>query len=158
LRLALREMRRITFDETGLRITDIEIIRVRSAQLNGCQTCLSFRVVRDDPARAVGAEDRLGDDFYLAITGDGPITPLNDRERLIREFCGRFVTDHVSMDQDEAFWQRLKTHFNDAGLVELAMTVASFCMSARFNHVLGIDEVCEIDYPGRISRWADTPV
>jgi alkylhydroperoxidase family enzyme len=154
LRGPMKELRRATLDDSGLAITDIEVIRVRSAQLNGCQTCLNYRVLRDDPKRAAGAEQRLSDGFYLAITGDGDPAPLTERELLIREFTERFVTDHFSLDGDEVFWARLKTHFSDEALVELALTVASFSMSARFNHVLGVDAVCEIDWPGRTAPRA----
>lgn len=156
LRSAAKELRRATLDGTRLSVADIEVIRVRSAQLNGCQTCLNFRIGRDDPSRAGAAAARLTDDFYLAITGDGPVGPLSERERLVRTFTERFILDHRSLDADEALWARLKAEFGDGELVELTMTVASFMMSARFNHVLQVDDVCEIDWPGRLAAHTAT--
>lgn len=149
IRGANRRLRQATLDETRLPIAEIEVLRVRSAQLNGCQACLGYRMARDDPERAAGAEDRLTDDFYAAVLGEGDLGVLTERERLVRELTGRFITDHFSLDDDEWFWGRVKASFDDAELVELAMTIASFSMSARFNHVLGLDGVCEIDWPGK---------
>jgi alkylhydroperoxidase family enzyme len=134
-----------------LSITEIEVIRVRSAQLNGCRTCLTFRIGRDDPERAAGAEHRLTEEFYVAILGEGDPAVLTGREQLARELTERFATDHFTLDEDDEFWARAASHFDDAGLVELTLTVASFCMSARFNHVLGLDAVCEIAWSGRIA-------
>lgn len=160
VRSANRRLRQATLDETRLSITEIETLRLRSAQLNGCETCRNYRMVRDDPSRAAGAENRLTDDFYAAVLGDGDLGVLTERERLVRELTDAFVTDHFTLDEDEWFWGRIKAYFDDAELVELTMTIASFCMSARFNHVLGLDAVCEIDYPGktapRVAEHAST--
>lgn len=157
VRAANRRLRQATLDETRLPITEIEVLRVRSAQLNGCETCLGYRMARDDPARAAGAEDRLTDAFYAAIVGDGDLSVFTDRERIVRELTERFITDHFSLDDDEPFWARVRDHFDDAELVELTMSIASFMMSARFNHVLGLDTVCDIDWPGKTApRLAGT--
>ena len=149
LRNSLKEMRRLTLDATSLSVEEIEVIRVRSAELNGCRTCLSYRTGRDDPQRAGASAQRMDDDFYAAITGEGAPGALTDRETIARELTTRWVQDHFALDADEAFWQFVKRHYDDAGLVELALTIASFSMSARFNHVLGLDEICEIDWPGK---------
>ena len=79
LRNSLKEMRRLTLDATSLSVEEIEVIRVRSAELNGCRTCLSYRTGRDDPQRAGASAQRMDDDFYAAITGEGAPGALTDR-------------------------------------------------------------------------------
>lgn len=145
LRKAMKELRRATLDDTSLPFTEIEVIRLRCAQLNGCETCLSYRMDRDDPQRGARADGRLTPEFYAAVIGEGDLDALTEREQLIREFCDRFYGDHFALDHDEAFWARMKAHFTDNELVEVGIVLMSFGMSARFNHVLGVDEVvCEV--------------
>lgn len=155
LRAAMKELRRATLDDTSLDLAEIEVIRLRCAQLNGCATCFNYRMERDDPDRAARACGRLTPSFYAAVIGDGDLSPLTERERLTRAFCDRFSDDHLSLDQDGEFWAELKERFSDVELVELGITVMSFAMSARFNHVLGVDEAdaCEV-LPARVSLAA----
>lgn len=145
LRTAMKELRRATLDDTSLPFAEIEVIRLRCAQLNGCETCFDYRMDRDDPVRAARADGRLTSAFYAAVIGEGDTGILTEREQLIREFCERFCADHFSLDGDDAFWARLKERFGDTELVEIGITVMSFAMSARFNHVLGVDAAaCDV--------------
>lgn len=140
IRGANRAMRKVTLDDTSLRISEVEVIRLRCAQLNGCLVCSDYRLDRDDPDRAARAADRFSPEFYAAILGEGPLEALTIRERLVRELAERFTLDHFSLVDDEPFWDRMHTHFSDTEIVDAGMVVASFCMSGRFNRVLGLDE------------------
>ena len=145
LRAAMKELRRLTLDRTRLSLSEIEALRLRSAQLNGCETCSNFRIERDDPTRAPRAEGRLTPEFYAAVLGEGDLGVLTERERLVREFTERFTLDPFSLDNDEEFWAQMEASFDEQEIVEVGITVMSFVMSARFNHVLGVDGmVCEI--------------
>ncbi|SRR5579884_703363 len=149
LRRSMKELRRLTLDETRLSMSEIEALRLRSAQLNGCATCMRYRLERDDPARGARAEGRLTPEFYAAVLGEGDLSVLTERERLAREFTERFTVDHFSLDNDEEFWIRMKANFDDQEIVEVGITVMSFVMSARLNRVLGVDAVtCEISVSG----------
>jgi alkylhydroperoxidase family enzyme len=150
LRVAMKEMRRATLDETQLEFAEIEVVRLRCAQINGCETCFGYRMVRDDPARAARAQGRLTDEFYASIVGDAePVGVLTPREILLREFCDRFYGDHFALSDDDEFWARLHEVFDDAELTEAGITVMSFGMSARFNHVFGVDAAaCDIQVSG----------
>jgi alkylhydroperoxidase family enzyme len=143
LRTAMKELRRVTLDETILPFSEIEVIRLRCAQLNGCRTCFSYRMERDDPERAARAGGRLTPEFYAAVLGDGDPGVLTEREVLLRELCERFYLDHFSLDEDEPFWERVRSAFTDAELAEATITLMSFGMSARLNRVLGVDGVSE---------------
>jgi alkylhydroperoxidase family enzyme len=155
MRNAMKELRRLTLDENRLAFSEIEAIRLRSAQVNGCQTCFNYRMDRDDPERAARADGRLTPEFYAAVLGEGDLAVLTERERLVRELTERYSLDHFSLDQDEAFWARMKASFDDAELVEAGITIMSFAMSARFNHVFGLDGIaCEI--PGAADRELET--
>jgi alkylhydroperoxidase family enzyme len=151
LRAAVRRLRQSTLDETSLRIEEIEAVRVLSARLNGCRACSAFRLARDDPNRAGDAAARLDEGFYAAVLGDSPRTRLTERERLACELTERFVADHQALAADAPFWAHAQRLFGDVALVELVLSVSSFCMSARFNRVLDVDAICELDWPNRIA-------
>jgi alkylhydroperoxidase family enzyme len=145
LRDAMKELRRLTLDGTSLSMTEIEAIRLRSAQLNGCRTCFGYRIERDDPERGARASGRLTQAFYDAVLGDGDIATLTEREQILRELTERYSLDHFSLDEDERFWARMRASFTDAEIVEAGITIMSFVMSARFNRVLGLDgDACEL--------------
>ena len=154
LRAAMKELRRATLDDTSLPFTEIEVIRVRCAQLNGCETCFNCRMDRDDPERAARADGLADARVLRGRRRREDLAVLTERERLIREFCGRYSNDHFSLDEDEELWARMKARFGDTELVEIGITVMSFTMSARFNHVLGVDEVVG-DFPLGVARARD---
>lgn len=145
LRANMKQQRRLTLDKTSLSLPEIEAIRLRSAQVNGCQTCFGYRIGRDDPERAPRAAGRLTPEFYAAVLGDAEVGILTRREQLLRELTERYSLDHFSLDGDEAFWDQMRASFTDAEIVEAGITIMSFVMSARFNHVFGLDgDACEV--------------
>src|SRR5579871_5384608 len=85
LRHAMKELRRLTLDCTNLSMSEIEAIRVKSAQVNGCRTCFDYRIERDDPDRGARAAGRLTPAFYNAVIDGVDLDVLTEREELLRE-------------------------------------------------------------------------
>jgi len=102
----------------------IELLRLRSAQLGGCEECAGVRY-----------GDVIGeDDASCMLTGaDGA---FSDRERLALRFMTLMHTDHHRIDAD--FYAELHTVFTTAEIIELAMFAATSVGAHRFLHTLDL--------------------
>jgi alkylhydroperoxidase family enzyme len=103
----------------------LELVRIRSAQLGGCEPCSASRKVEGATEEAVACllNPALRDD-------------LTDRERLALEFLERLSSDHRGIDDD--FYRRLAGHFTTAEIVELGLTCAHTMGTHRFMHTLNL--------------------
>jgi alkylhydroperoxidase family enzyme len=129
------------YSESRLPVRVFEAARMRIAQINRCSVCLAYRTPRDRP-RPDRAEE-LPEGFYSAVAEWRTSVELGEAERVAIEFAERFALDHLSLDQDDAFWARLHAEFDDAEIVDLTLAVAAFVAGGRVAHVLGID-ACEV--------------
>jgi alkylhydroperoxidase family enzyme len=138
-----RAFSRAVYSSSQLPQREFEAARFRVALVNGCARCQALRLARDLPGRADRAEE-LPESFYEALGEwrDAPI--FTERERLAIEFAERFATDHRALAEDDGFWDRMYDAFEDAEIVDLSLSVASFLGGGRFHHVLGTDAVCPV--------------
>lgn len=148
------------YERTRLSAREVEAARVRTAQLNGCRTCQTWRAERDLPG-VFARRGRSGEGsflergplpdatFYAAIGVDWRGSEVFDeRERLAIEYAERMGSDPHSFDTAGEFWDRMHRHYDDGEIVDLTICVASFIAGGRFLHALDIDPaVCAID-PG----------
>jgi AhpD family alkylhydroperoxidase len=125
----LRAMSVAVYEQSTLSIREREVARYRIAQLNECNVCLN--------TRAKGAIERgLTDELYQRIAQYVELPELTPRERLAAEFAEQFAIDHTQIG-DELF-ERLREHYSDAEILELAVT-AGFCVGmGRAFHVLDV--------------------
>lgn len=127
------------YEHSTLSLREFEAARLRIAQVNHCMFCLDWRTERDG--------ERVPESFYGEIEHwrDGAGTDdLTPRERLAAEYAERFAADHLSLDGDEGFWERMKAAYTDAEIVELSMSIGSWIAFGRVNHVLGVDAECRL--------------
>jgi hypothetical protein len=103
----------------------LELLRIRSAQLGGCEPCMASR--KDEGA----TEDAVACLVDPALRGD-----LSDRERIAIEFIDLLATDHHRIDDDT--YRRLSEHFTTAEIVELGLVCASAIGTHRFLHTLNV--------------------
>ena len=126
--------------------TLLELLRIRSAQLGGCEPCMGSRKVKGATEEAVACLSSP------ALRGD-----LNARERLALEFLDLLATDHHRIGRD--LYQRLAQHFTTAEIVELGSTAGHMIGSHRFLHTLDVfgEEEPVIAYaPEQVgSTWAE---
>jgi alkylhydroperoxidase family enzyme len=140
-----------TYKKSKLSLREFEGARTRTAQINGCQACQSFRANRDLPdmfqlrEEAVTQNGPAPDEaFYQAVSEFRTSSILSARERLAIEYAEGMGLDPQGLAQDEAFWARFKAAFSDDEIVDLSFCVAAWIGFGRVAHALGIDTVCAI--------------
>ena len=106
-----------------------ELVRLRIATLNGCQTCRAARL----SANTVSEHEALSVDAYDKADG------YSGRERAAIRLAERMALDHLSID-DEVI-RELHEHFDDAELLELLMMAGQYIGFGRLLAVLQLEEV-----------------
>jgi alkylhydroperoxidase family enzyme len=157
LTAALAHLSGTVYQETQLSIRVVEAARIRTAQINGCRTCSTWRAARDLPDQFellggdvgrsfVGRADVKPDEaFYEAIEHWQSATIFDERERLAIEVAERMGEAPRSFEGDVSFWTRMHTHFTDDEIVDLLVSIGSWIAAGRFMHILEIDlEVCSV--------------
>ena len=138
------------YRDSKLSLREFEGARARTAEINGCLICQSFRAERDlggmfaGTSRGTVVDNGPAPDeaFYRAVS-EWRTSPLySDRERLAIEFAERFGTEPKALAEDETFWEKARVAFGDAEIADLAHSVAAWVGLGRVAHVLGFDEVC----------------
>jgi alkylhydroperoxidase family enzyme len=103
----------------------LELLRIRSAQLGGCEPCMASRKVE-------GATEEV----VACLTNPALRSDLSDRERLALEFLELLATDHHSIG--DALFRRLAAHFTTAEIVELGSTCGHMIGTHRFLHTIDV--------------------
>jgi len=103
----------------------LELLRIRSAQLGGCEPCMGSRKVP-------GATE----DLVACLTSPSLRRDLSDRERLALEFLELLATDHHRIGDD--LYHRMGLHFTTAEIIELGQTCGHMIGSHRFIHTLNL--------------------
>ena len=126
--------------------TLLELLRIRSAQLGGCEPCMASRKVEGATEEAVAC-------LTSATLREG----LGERERLALEFLDLLATEHHRIGDD--MYRRLAAHFTTAEIIELGSTCGHMIGTHRFLHTLDVFGEREpvIAYaPGQVGvAWAD---
>lgn len=99
-----------------------ELLRVRSAQINGCAPCSASR-----KEETVSEED-------IACMVDPDAANYSPRERLALRFLTLMATDHHAVTPD--VYRELATEFTTAEIVELGWTCSMNIAGHRFMHTL----------------------
>ena len=75
---------------------------------------------------------------------DGEENGFSDRERLALEYAERLAVDHHNMD--DGFFDRLRTQFNDAEILEIGMMAGQYIGFGRLLMVLDLTpKSCPVD-------------
>jgi AhpD family alkylhydroperoxidase len=116
-----------------------ELVRMRIAVINGCQTCLTWRTPE-------AVEAGVTDDLLAEVAdwrGSDRFTPA---ERVALEFTELFCTDSVGISDE--LMQRLEQHFDAGQIVDLALVIGKYLSQGRFMQVLGLDAACVVPTGG----------
>jgi len=143
------------YQETKLPFRVVEAARIRTAQINGCRTCQTWRSSRDLPAvfareqgelsrSFVGRAESVPDDaFYNGIAEWRTSSLFSESERVAIEYAERMGEAPHSFAGDEVFWRRVHAQFTDEEIVDLTFSIGSWIAAGRALHILEIDpEVC----------------
>jgi len=101
-----------------------ELLRIYSAELNGCGSCSQSR-----------KEDSVSDED-LQCLADPTGGSLSPRERMALKFLTLMVTDHHAITRET--YAELSEHFSTAEIVELGWSCASAMAGHRFMHSLDL--------------------
>jgi len=124
------------YEHSTLSLREFEAARTRIAQINHCGFCLDWRTERDG--------ERVDEALYAQVADWRDADGLSERERLSAEYAERFAVDHLSLDDDEDFWVRMRGAYTDNEVIELSMCIGSWIAFGRLNHVLGVDAACAL--------------
>lgn len=102
---------------------------LKSAAMIGCEFCVD---IGSWEARASG----LSDEQLLALPGYADSDLFSPLEKLVLDFA--VAMTRTPPDVDDDLFTRLREHFDEPQIVELAMTVALENLRSRFNQALGI--------------------
>jgi len=101
----------------------LEMLRIRSAQLGGCEPCMNARKV-----------DEVTEDVVACLISPSMRGDLSERERRALEFLDLLATDHHRID--DAVYQGLAEVFTVAEIIELGTTCGHMIGTHRFIHTL----------------------
>jgi hypothetical protein len=123
----------------------LELLRIRSAQLGGCEPCMASRKV-------AGATEEV-----VACLINPALSGLNPRERIALEYLELLATDHFKIGDE--MYRRLAEHFTTAEIVELGLTCSHMIGTHRFMHTLNVygdtDPVIAYDRTQVGKTWAE---
>jgi alkylhydroperoxidase family enzyme len=112
-----------------------ELVRLRIATLNGCETCKAARLASD----TIPEEQALGIDSY---EGSGDYSPA---ERAAVRFAEMLAVRHFDIDDHEI--ALLREHFDDAEMLELMMMAGQYIGFGRVLATLQLETVaCPVPY------------
>jgi AhpD family alkylhydroperoxidase len=112
-----------------------ELLRMRIAMINGCQTCLAWRTPE---AIAAGVTEEL-----LAGVADWRDSDrYSETEKIVLDFTEQFCGDSAGISDE--LMARLGEHFDAGEIVELTLVIGKYLSQGRFMQVLGLDQACVI--------------
>jgi alkylhydroperoxidase family enzyme len=134
------------FNDSPLTPREREMIRMIFVYETDCNLCSETRATKDMPGYGDGEE--IPEELYEHLHEFRTWPAYTDRERLLMEFCERYMRDYQDLSRDQAFWERLTTTFSEVELADLCLLAGHWEIQRRLLHLLiGVDQVCEI--PGR---------
>ncbi|MDG2005653.1 MAG: hypothetical protein P8J20_20195 [Novosphingobium sp.] len=101
----------------------LEMLRIRSAQLGGCDPCMDARKV-----------DEVTEEVVACVANPALRNDLTARERLALAFLDMLASDHREIG-DETY-RELAEHFTTAEIIELGSTCGHMIGTHRFIHTL----------------------
>jgi alkylhydroperoxidase family enzyme len=102
-----------------------ELVRLRSAQLGGCEQCQAARY-----------EDSVGDEEFVCMAQPAGADQFSPREQAALEFVRLMHVDHFSIN--DGTYRMLHEHFTTAEIVELGMMIAGLLGTHRFMRTLDL--------------------
>ena len=108
----------------------IELMRLRIAFHNQCRSCMAIRYT--------SAADTFTEDDVCSLEKPAEADNLDEREKLAIDFGERFATNHLSID--DACFEKLKSHFSEAEIIELMLHCALYVGMGRMAALLDMTE------------------
>lgn len=114
-----------------------ELARMRIALANECEVCRN--------ARYDQGQDEGLDELFYAHAADWRGWPgYSAREKLAAEYAEGIATDHLALRGNADFWKRLRQHYSDAEVVDLAICCSLWLGAGRTMRVLDVGQTCAL--------------
>ena len=128
--LAMSAMYRV-LDRTTSPIEPVlrSLIQVRVSQINLCPFCIDLN-------SAIGFQRGVSDEKLAALAQSADSMLFTEREQAAIEFAQAVTRGDRPVDAE--LIARLRRHFDDQAIVELAALIAYQNMSSKFNAALGV--------------------
>ena len=114
-----------------------EVARMRIALANQCEVCRNARY-------AEGAGDDLDEALYANAAQWRTAPGYCARERLAAEYAEGIALDHIALRENDDFWKRLRQHFSDEEIVDLALCCTLWLGAGRTMRVLDVGQTCSL--------------
>lgn len=95
----------------------VELVRLRIAFFNQCRSCMAIRY-------SDAVADGVDEGAVCSLEKPQEADNLSDAEKAAIRFGELMATDHLAIN--DAIYDELRKHFNEAQIVELGMTCAFF--------------------------------
>lgn len=95
----------------------LELVRLRLAFHNQCRSCMAMRF-------QAAVDDGLTEDLVCSLEKPSEAPDLTEREKAALEYADIFAINHFAITDDT--FRKLREHYTEAELVELAMFVAYY--------------------------------
>lgn len=109
----------------------IELVRVRMAYHTQCRTCMTMRFQEC-------LEDGLTQDMVCSLEKPQEATNLTPQERKAIEYCDKFATDWLSID--DKYFDEMRQLFTESEIVQLGMVCALHLGTGRLMASYAITE------------------
>ena len=114
-----------------------ELARMRIALANECEVCRNARYDQ-------GGDEGLDQAFYAHAADWRSWSGYSAREKLAAEYAEGIATDHLALRGNADFWRRLRQHYSDAEVVDLAICCSLWLGAGRTMRVLDVGQTCAL--------------
>lgn len=129
----------------------VELVRIRIAWHNQCRSCMATRY-------GFGTEAGVDEELVCALEHPPEAGALDDAERAAIAYADLMARDHLAID--DAAYDRLREHFDEALIVELGvlcgMCIGLGRLAATWDMVEDLPE--RFREPGVVTPWGGTEV
>jgi len=106
-----------------------ELVRLRIATFNGCQTCKAARL----------ASEEISEAEVAGVDAESTVASYTPRERAALALAEAFALDHFTID--DAYIAKLRAHFSEPELLELLMMTGQYVGFGRVLAILQLESV-----------------
>lgn len=84
----------------------------------------------------------LTEELYANVAGWDTYPGYTDAERIAIEYAEKFATAHHALD--DAFFERMREHYSDEQIMEIAVSVGTWLMMGRITMVMDVEVSCPL--------------
>lgn len=89
------------------------------------------------------AQFQLSEELYANVAEWRSYSGYSDAERIGIEYAEKFALSHT--DLDDAFFERMRLHFDDQEIMEIAVAVGTWLTLGRITMVMDVSVSCPIE-------------